>query len=238
MKLFSKILVSSSLMASFSPLYAANSPLGISGNLTLTTDYVFRGLTQTNEEPAIQGGFNVEHDSGVYAGLWGSSLNFDEAGVEDRAHVEIDYSVGYAQHLPSGTTYGLGWAYYTYPGAGGHLNYDFHEVVLDLGYERAGTTFGFAYAYSPEFFGEVGQAHYFQLKLGQTTSQGLGLNAYVGRQAFSDNDMAGDDYTDYGVSMSYSIQNYFDVSINYTDTDLDNVEAAKGRAFFMISKDF
>lgn len=238
MKQFSNVLVGGLLCIGASPLQAATNSFSVSGDVALTTDYVFRGLTQTNEEVAIQGGIGIDHSSGGYASVWGSSLNFDESTTQDRAHVEIDYIIGYSKSSPAGVTYDLGWIYYTYPGAAGHLNYDFHELALSMDYERKGATLGLAYNFSPEFFGEVGKAHYFQLQLGQTLKQGIGLSAYVGRQTFSDNDLAGDDYTDYGVSLSYAIKDLFDVSVHYTDTDLDDVEAAEGRAFFMISKEF
>jgi len=232
LKLFSKILIGSSLMVGFSSSYAV---IGVSGNLTLATDYLVRGITQTSDGPALQGGLDVKHENGAYAGVWGSSLNFDEATTDDRAHVEIDYSLGYAQKLTSGTTYGLEWVYYTYPGAEGRFNYDFHEVALNFGYEKADTNFGFTYAYSPESFGEGGQAHYFELELGQKTAQGIGFNAYVGQKIYSDDEKAGEDYMNYGVSLSYAIPGFFDVSVNYADTDLDNVESS---TFFKISKDF
>lgn len=235
MRLLFKTSISYSLLTGFSTLYAANMPLGISGNLTFATDYLVRGITQTNEGPAIQGELDVIHENGVYAGVWGSSLNFSEAAIEDRAHVEVDYSVGYAQRLRTGTSYGVEWVYYTYPDANGEFNYDFHEVALNLGYEQASTAFGFTYAYSPESFGEGGQAHYFELKLGHKMAQGVGLNAYVGQQIYSDDEKGGEDYMNYGVSLSYSVQNFFDVSVNYADTDLDNVESS---TFFEISKDF
>lgn len=235
MKLFSKILIGSSLVMGFSSSYAVDNPFSVRGNLSLTTDYLVRGITQTNEGPALQGGLDINHESGAYAGVWGSSLNFSEAAIEDRAHVEVDYSLGYAQQLPTGTRYGVEWVYYTYPDANSEFNYDNHEVSLNLGYVKADTALGLTYAYSPEAFGEGGQAHYFELQLNQRLAQGVGFNAYAGQQIYSDDEKGGEDYMNYGVSLSYSIPNFFDVSINYADTDLDNVESS---TFFKISKDF
>ena len=51
-----------------------------SANVGLYTDYIFRGYTQTQNEPAIQGGFDVEHSSGLYAGTWASNVDWTTAG--------------------------------------------------------------------------------------------------------------------------------------------------------------
>ena len=51
-----------------------------SANVGLYTDYIFRGYTQTGNEPAIQGGFDVEHSSGLYAGTWASNVDWTTSG--------------------------------------------------------------------------------------------------------------------------------------------------------------
>ncbi len=235
MKLFSKILIGSALGICFFPSYAFNDSFSVGGNLSFTTDYLVRGVTQTNEGPAVQGALRVNHESGLYAGMWASNLNFSEAPVEDRAHIEIDYSLGYAQQLPTGVSYGLEWTYYSYPDANSKFNYDSHEVSLNLGYVKANSALGFKYAYSPEAFGESGKAHYLELRLNQQLGQGIAFNVHAGHQIYSDDEKGAQDYTNYGVGLSYSIPKFFDVSINYADTDLDNL---KSSTFFKISKDF
>lgn len=54
----------------------------ISANVGVVSDYRFRGISQSNEEPALQGGVDYAHDSGVYLGLWGSSVEFGDASAE------------------------------------------------------------------------------------------------------------------------------------------------------------
>ena len=62
-----------------------------SANVGLYTDYVFRGYTQTQNEPAIQGGFDVEHSSGLYLGTWASNVDWTTAGgYMDKNSIEID----------------------------------------------------------------------------------------------------------------------------------------------------
>ena len=65
----------------------------MSGNVAVTSDYAFRGISQTLEEPAIQGGIDLEHPTGLYLGTWGSSLNFGED--MPRAQVELDVYGGF-----------------------------------------------------------------------------------------------------------------------------------------------
>lgn len=227
-------------MISGSSLYAQD-PVEVTANVALTSDYVVRGITQTDESPALQGGFNLNHISGGYLEVWMSNVKFlegDDVAPEDRAHLETDYYAGYANSLPSGFNYDLKLALYTYPGAGEDLNYDYWEGVLNLGYAVTPEGHvGFEYAYAPEFFGETGTAHYYKLNAGYSMPTGLGFNAWVGRQDL-DEEQGGEDYTDYGVGIDYTVQG-ITFTLNYTDTDLDNAEGtADGRVFLSVERSF
>lgn len=78
--------------------------------MTLTTDYVFRGISNTDGDPAIQGSLDYEHDTGFYAGVWASSVKFREnagaAAVDtvQEATIEIDYYAGFASEFDSGVS--------------------------------------------------------------------------------------------------------------------------------------
>jgi uncharacterized protein (TIGR02001 family) len=205
------------------------SPLEFSANVAITSDYVFRGYTQTDENIALQGGFDVAHKSGFYAGTWGSNVKFLDG---DEANIEIDLYLGFANELSNGLSYDLGWIYYAYPGADSNLNYDSQELKLALGYAIDGLALGAEYYYSPDFFG-AGKAHYFTTNVGYTFANDISLSAHVGRQNFDDNDS---DYTDYGVSASYALSG-FDLSLNYSDTNVDT-PAADSRISFTVGKSF
>ncbi|UNU41349.1 hypothetical protein EAO27_00480 [Sphingopyxis sp. YF1] len=82
----------------------------ITGSATVVSDYRFRGFSQSNEEAAIQGGFTIAHDSGLYAGTWGSSIGFNNG-------TEIDVFAGFAKEVSSGLTADVGATLYLYPGA-------------------------------------------------------------------------------------------------------------------------
>jgi uncharacterized protein (TIGR02001 family) len=88
------------------------------GNLGLFSQYVFRGLTQTNEKPAVQGGFDLGHKSGFYAGTWASNISWiSDGNPAASASMEWDFYGGYKGSLPYDLGYDLGVLYYWYPGS-------------------------------------------------------------------------------------------------------------------------
>jgi len=243
MKLLSKYLFLFTLLAVHSIAYSAtttNNPVNLSGNLAFVSDYVFRGFTQTDGGPALQGGLTATHNSGGYVGIWGSNVKFLEAesevAPEDRAHLEIDYLAGYGGELSGGWSYDANWTYFTYPNTNRDLNYDTHEFTLKFGYKLQGTSLVAAYSYSPDDFGGIGKAHYYKIATGYVAQNGIGFNLEAGRKSYSD-DTAGENYTNYLASLSYSLGG-LDFLLSYSDTDLEDTEAADGRTFFSVSKTF
>jgi uncharacterized protein (TIGR02001 family) len=239
MKLSHQIVMASALLINL-PLAQAEEVAGfkLSGNVALTTDYVWRGISQTNEQWALQGGFDAEHESGFSIGTWASNVNYTEdntVNAEDRANLELDVTVGYSGEM-KGISYGVTAARYGYPGVASSLNYDFYEFGLSLGYKLPqGIDLGFAYDFAPEFFGDVDSAHHYKLNAGYSLANGIGFSANIGQQLFSDNNKAGDDYLYYGVSTSYNILG-FDASVSYSDTDLEDSDIADRRVFFTLSR--
>ncbi len=93
------------------------------GNVGLYSQYVFRGISQTNEKPALQGGFDLGHKSGLYAGTWASNISWLSDGnppsappPAPSASLEWDFYGGYKGSLPADFGYDLGVLYYWYPG--------------------------------------------------------------------------------------------------------------------------
>lgn len=103
-------------------------------NISITNDYIWRGMTQSNEEPAISGGFDIAADNGLYFGTWGSSIEFGG----DSASMELDYYFGLSNELDNGLSYDLGYISFTYPGDD---DADFEEIYLGLSYSYFGITF-------------------------------------------------------------------------------------------------
>ena len=132
----------------------------LSANVGIASQYVFRGVSQTSEDPAIQGGFDATYGI-IYAGVWASNLNW---GVTD-THIEMDWYAG-IKPVTGKVTWDLGVIYYTYPGSndvalGGEPNY----VELKLGASgevwKGGTLGGTVY-YSPDYTLETGNVWTFE----------------------------------------------------------------------------
>lgn len=115
--------------------------LSLSGEGALVSDYRFRGISLSGRGPAVQGGLTLEHDSGLYAGVWGSTISETEGGAD----VEIDLIMGYARELGDGLTLDLSMAHYRYPS---DSSIAFTEVTGTLTYSmgRATPRAGFGYA--------------------------------------------------------------------------------------------
>ena len=64
------------------------SPHSFSSNVGIFSQYVFRGITYSDERPALQGGFDYAHDNGLYAGIWGSTLEEDDNSGNS---LEVDF---------------------------------------------------------------------------------------------------------------------------------------------------
>ena len=110
--------------------------IGVSANVAMTSNYVWRGTSQTDDSPAIQGGFDLDY-KGVYAGLWGSNVEYATASLE------ADIYFGYADEV-SNFSYDIGFIQYTYPNQVDANN--FGEIYAGVGYELEATTLNAKYS--------------------------------------------------------------------------------------------
>lgn len=146
-----------------------------SGNATLTTDYVWRGSTQSQDDPAAQAGFKVSTDSGLYASAWGSTVKFSP-GLD--ANTELDLAVGWAHPLSSDWAVDVYPLRYRYPGATTDLDWTELDATLTwrndywisagwsneaLGYDRHGlyVQAGARFPLDERFRMETVLGHYF-----------------------------------------------------------------------------
>jgi len=116
------------------------SPHSFTANLGVTSDYVFRGISQTSGRPALQGGADYAHASGLYAGLWASNINWITAfGATGSAKIEVDTYFGFRKTLQNELSYDAGFIRYNYPGSytpsAGTAKADTNEVYLSFGYK-------------------------------------------------------------------------------------------------------
>lgn len=124
----------------------------VSGEATLATDYRFRGVSQTDEDMAIQGGFTITHESGFYVGTWASNLS--GWGTFGGSNTELDLIAGYSMPVGKGAL-DVGLVWYMYPG--GADTTDFAEFYASLtgSVGPVELTGGVAYAPAQEALGNV-----------------------------------------------------------------------------------
>lgn len=114
--MFNKCVLATVVSGIFFPLAvcAEDAPAAapITGNFSMTSNYVFRGISQTMRNPAVQGGFDYAHASGLYVGTWGSNISGTQYG---NANLELDFYGGYAGKVNEDTAYNVGAIYVVYP---------------------------------------------------------------------------------------------------------------------------
>ncbi|WP_379554410.1 TorF family putative porin [Qipengyuania sp. DGS5-3] len=130
-------------------------PISVSANVTLASEYRFRGVDLSGGELAIQGGFDIAHESGIYVGTWASNLDEDTVGF---GSTELDIYGGWSGDVAEGLSADVGVIYYLYPdaaAAAGATDYiEFYGSVSGaLG--PAEVTFGAAYAPSQDSLGNT-----------------------------------------------------------------------------------
>lgn len=217
---------------------------GLSANVGMVTDYRFRGISQTDESFAIQGGFDYAHDSGFYAGIWASNVDFQVQTVDD-ASAEVDLYAGFASDFSNGIGYDVGVLTYQYPNADGSLDYDFTEVYGSLSYKWTEALETTAYlAYTSDYFGGSDDATYFSVALGYDLGDDWTVGGSVGHQQVEENATWGTpDWNDYKAYVGKSYKG-FDFELALVDTDLSKSDCFGGSDWcdstvtFAVSKSF
>lgn len=219
-------------------------PGEFSANVALVSEYYFRGISQTDDAPAIQGGFDwsmplSEGGPSLYLGVWGSNVDFNEASGVDGATLETDFYGGL-----SGSVGDIGWdvgvIYYAYPGADGNLDYDFFEAAVAFSYDFGVASATASVNYSPDNFGGSGTAYYPKLAVDVPVGKYLTLSAHVAKQYIEKNTVFGQpDYVDWSVGGTVNVAG-FDLNLTYSDTDLSSSECsdACGMLLFSVSRSF
>lgn len=217
------------------PVSAAAS---LSGNVGVTSKYVFRGGVES-DQATVQGGLNYDHPSGFYAGYWGSQLDYTQpVGGANSDGFENDLYIGIAGG--DVVAYDVGVLQYLYtnvdedPATGEDA--DATDLYGSVGYGPV--SMGAAYAVSDASWTDAGDI-YWTLSYGRELSRGFSLDAKLGYYTFAEDDGAGNDnlagtessnFRDFVVTLSHPIgETGADMSLSYvqggedrTDADFDN----------------
>jgi len=222
---------------------AAESAWGpFSATIAVTSDYRFRGLSQSDNEAAIQGSIDYAQDW-FFAGVWASSLDFSSFGDPDTS-VEVDLYAGATANLSESTSGTIKAVYYAYPDEDiPGVDYNYWEFIASLDHDFGKAAIGAEFAYSPDFFGEIGDA---EALTGSLTvplwgelwifDGGIEASAHLGEQWFEDDSVLDYMYYDLGVSATAGV---FTLDARYVDTDLSKAEcgsdACDGEFVFTLS---
>jgi len=200
----------------------AASPYSLTANVTLASQYRYRGLMQTNNQPAIQGGFDLTHASGFYLGNWNSSISWlNDSNRDVSAPVEMDFYGGYKGNLTDSVPVDLGVLQYYYPGdyPSGYTSPDTTELYACIGYGPV--MFKYSLALTNLFgFADSKYSQYFDLSGNFDTGVwGLVVNVHAGRQIVRNVDNGS--YTDWKLGVTKDFGQGLSVSLAYLDTNAD-----------------
>lgn len=203
----------------------------IEANVALSTDYVFRGFSQTNEDPAISGGFDYSFDNGFSVGTWASNVNFGEG---TNTSTELDFYAGYGFEVSEGVTVDLAYIYFAYPGETDGFNYS--EFVASVSF----SALSLGLVYSPDYFGSDDSAIILNADYSVGLAENLGLDLHIGYSDVDADDFfdAGESsYIDYSAALTTSAAGV-DFALTYYGTDLDDIDAADDRIVLSVGKAF
>lgn len=199
-------------------------------NAAVTSDYVFRGVSQTDEGPALQIGADYAFGPGFYVGVWGSNVDFGDDGTD----AEIDTYIGWNSDLTESLNLDVAFNRYNYIGTRSEFgDYDYNELISTL----ATGPFSFTLGYTNDVYASDTDSFYYAAALGLTPGDGdWGVDFGAGYTTFESG--VADDYTDYFISVSHPL-GPFSAALGYYGTDgsgTDNFgDLADDRIVFTLS---
>lgn len=202
-------------------------PGEISANVTFASEYLFRGVSLSDEDPALQGSLTWSHDSGFYIGAWGTNGNFGNDGS-----LELDYYAGYGTEI-RGISLDLSVIYYTFPGDENDGNY--WEVMGKVGYDLGLVAATAGVAYVPEgqdAYGGGDAVYVFSDLEAPIPNTPVTVGLHIGYEDFG----RGSNKLDWSAGLYATIWG-LDLGLAYVDTDL-NADVADARVLFTIGKSF
>jgi uncharacterized protein (TIGR02001 family) len=190
----------------------APAPSPVTGNMSLVSEYRFRGIDQTFGKPALQGGFDYAHSSGAYLGNWNSNVN--PAGGFNGANIEMDFYGGYKKAFGD---FGIdvGAIYYWYPGSDPKV--DNKEIYLGGSWK----TLSAKYFHSiDDYFSVPNTKNSWYLDLSYTHDFGGGWGAVAHYGMFEFKNVNNGDYKDWKLGITKDISGWV-FGAAYVDTDAD-----------------
>ena len=199
---------------------AADTPNPFSYNIGLVTDYRFRGISQSRRMPALQGGVDFTHGSGLYVGLWASTVRIIRDAGGD-GYVELDIYGGYRGKIGESFAYDVGVLRYQYPNAGLAVTPNTTEIYGAVTFGPA--TVKYSHGVTDETFGVANSRGSGYLEAAATFDTGfwgLSITPHIGHQRFRNNSVAS--YTDWSLGVSKEIMAGLTGSFTVVGTNADD----------------
>lgn len=209
-------------------------------SVALTTDYIWRGISQTHNDPAIQGSFDIAHESGAYIGVWASNVEF-QGGPADTVSIEIDGYIGFSREtdfggvLPTALTYDIGFLHYEFPSdSNGNIN----EIYFGVGISPVENLNLSTYYYLDTGLENKLGKGYFDISGDYTLPDWAWNTTILAHAGFYDRTQEADDYWDWKVGVAKDIGN-FNVEVAYHNTnENDSGNLSDDRVVGTISSSF
>jgi len=195
----------------------------ITGNVSITSDYRFRAISQSAGNAALQGGIDYSHDNGFFAGAWASTIDFDKGyGVDDHtgADLELDVYLGYAGAISDTVEYDVTFYRYNYPGD--DVSQDYNEISFGIYVGDLHV----AYWYANDYGNGGNNYSYLEGNYSITLNDDWSLDFHAGYNfgeafEYSDGSEKYDDaYVDYSIGISTSVAD-FDLSLAWLASNYD-----------------
>lgn len=193
----------------------------------LTTDYVFRGVTYSDGHGAVQAAVDLAFDSGLYAGIWGSSVDLS-GGPSRQRDLEINYYLGFSREWRGNWIVGANVVAYTFPDTRGDVDYDYFEYSLVGNYDDR---LWLEYSWSPDLVDSGADTHNLELYAEWPLPAGVMLGAGAGYYDTSELTGIGYGYWQAGITRAFGM---LDFDLRYHDTNravpiISTVESADAR---------
>lgn len=201
---------------------------GLSGSAAGTTDYLFRGISQTLGKPTVQASLGYDFGNGLSVGVWGSGIDFGDG----KSSLETDWTATYSTSF-DGLDVSAGGIYYAYPTSTSAWNYNYFEGWVGVSHDFGPFSLNGQVYYSPEFFGVKDAAWYVQGGVGVPITDWLSASGAYGYQTVDTTGYFGatNDYSNWNLGLTATYKAY-SLSGMYSQTDLSG---SAGDAKFVVS---
>ena len=206
------------------------------GYVALATDYVKRGVTQSDGDPALQLGAEVSFDNGFYLGAWGSTMDINNGPTRQRDQ-EVNYYAGYLLTATDSLRFSAAAVAYVYPGQTGNVDYNYREYSLTGNFDDR---VWLEFAYSPDLYNTGYSSTNIDLYAEWPLKNHWAIGAGAGH--YDTSKLTGESYQywQFGITKSFR---WADIDLRFHDTDswvpiISNPDRAKSRVVLKIQIPF